>query len=135
MNQEETYKFNHKVIIVVGIVAVTLMLYFAINMYQMVNYVGKIVKNTNVMTEQMLIVGKSMQDMSKNMELMNKNTLIMGQNMQGLNNNLALMNSQMTKDITSMSTSMNKMNKNITSMDKGMKNITTPAGFMKMWRK
>ena len=56
----EEYRFNNRVLLVIGGFAIALMLYFALNMYQMVTYVGEMVKNTSVMTQKMLTINESM---------------------------------------------------------------------------
>jgi len=121
---KQVYQFDHKVILFVGGIAIILMIYFAINMYQMVSYVGKMANNTNTMTKQMINIGNSIKRMNKSMDNMSKNTSIMSKDMDSFNKNI--------KDMTH---SIKLMTKNVKSMDKGMKTITTPSGMMNMWRR
>ena len=90
------YNLDTKVIVGIGMIAVVLMIYFAINMYQMVSHVGKLANNTEVMTQQMIILGD-------NIKKINNNTY--------------------------------NMHSNINSIDKGIKTMTTPTGWINMWRK
>jgi len=121
---KQVYQFDHKVILIVGGIAIVLMLYFAVNMYQMVSHVGNMVKNTNTMTKQMVVIGNSIEHMNKSMDNMSKNTSVMSKDMDSFNKNI--------KDMTH---SIKLMTKNVKSMDKGMKTITTPSGMMNMWRR
>ena len=121
---KQVYQFDHKVILFVGGISIILMIYFAINMFQMVSHVGKMAENTNIMTKQMVIIGNSIEHMNKNIDSMSKNTSVMSKDMDSFNKNM--------KDMTH---SIKLMTKNVKSMDKGMKTMTTPSGMMNMWRR
>ena len=69
----EHYTIDTKVIVVVGGIAVTLMLYFAVNMYQMVSHVGKLADHTAVMTTQMVEMNKNTKSMSEDTHQMSSN--------------------------------------------------------------
>ena len=62
----EHYTIDSKVIVGIGGMAVVLMLYFAVNMYQMVNHVGKLADHTSVMTTQMVEMNANTKSMSQN---------------------------------------------------------------------
>lgn len=62
------YAVDSKVIVGVGMMAVVLMLYFAVNMYQMVSHVGKLADNTAIMTTQVTEMNKNTKSMSSNMD-------------------------------------------------------------------
>lgn len=69
----ERYTIGSKVIIGVGAIAVVLMIYFAINMYQMVSHVGKLANQTIIMTQQITEINKNTQHMSKDTHRMSAN--------------------------------------------------------------
>ena len=61
----EHYTVDSKVIVAVGGIAVVLMLYFAVNMYQMVSHVGKLADHTSIMTTQIVEMNANTKSMSE----------------------------------------------------------------------
>jgi len=71
--EEEHYTIDTKIIVIVGGIAVTLMLYFALNMYQMVSHVGKLADNTAIMTQQIVEMNQNTKSMSQDTHKMSSN--------------------------------------------------------------
>lgn len=75
------YNIDTKIITGVGIIAVVLMIYFAINMYQMVAHVGKLADSTVIMTKQMIKMENNIGNINTNTKSMSQDTHKMSSSM------------------------------------------------------
>ena len=78
---ENQYTIDTKVIVGVGIIATILMIYFAINMYQMVSHVGKLADSTVIMTKQMIKMENNIGNIDTNTKSMSQDTHKMSSSM------------------------------------------------------
>lgn len=113
-------------IMVTGL-AVIVMVFFAMLIYEMTGYVGVMAKGMETMSTEMVAL-------NKRFELLADNMIIVNGHMAEMNVHMKDIQADMARDISSMSSSVKSMSEDMGSMKKDMNGFSSPRGFMRNFR-